>query len=707
MFAIALAAVCAPAGALNYIVETNADTTSGNSLRNAITAINLSTDSTNTITFAIANGSTISLGSPLPLILNNVTIDGGTEYPVIDGGSTYRIFFIGVDSATQTALHSQFPSAPLGNRLSVTLSNMALENGKAKGGSGGGGGMGAGGAVFVNSAADVTLDGVDLFYNQASGGNGSATINSSEVYKLGGGGGLGGNGGKPTNNNTASGGGIFGNGGSSDLPSGGGIFGNGVVGVGGGGGFTGNGGGNGAAGSAGSQSLAGISGSGGAGGSGGSGGGANGGGGGSNVSGAGGGGGGFGGANGTSNSGGNGGFGGGGGGGVTCGGNGGFGGGGGFGTDNNFACGGTGGFGGFGGGGGTSNGPGAPGGFGGGGGDGYGGGGTGGFGGGGGASCPTGCGGGNGGYGGFGGGTGAADGSGAGAGFGGAVFVVGGGTLSIVNAGAFNADGNVAGGAAGASDAGAGQYAGAGIFLQGSGTLEFSPAAGDFALMDDPVTDETGSAITPPDGYTPGSWGLQQDGAGMVVLDVNTLYTGTTTVNNGVLLDTGISVSPVTVNPGGVLAGTGEFPSVTSSGTLVPGSYQSAQDNFAVVGALTLQSGALTCFHATGSPAASSSITVSLDGKSTSTLAGVARVDFATTPGVGNSFAIIENGSGNNTLSGSFSGLAISPASVDGQLSYTTTEVNFVVTATDGVFRDGFDGGSNDAPCAAGLVTPS
>lgn len=36
--------------------------------------------------------------------------------------------------------------------------------------------MGAGSAVFVNSAADVTLDGMDLIGNQAFGGNGSATI---------------------------------------------------------------------------------------------------------------------------------------------------------------------------------------------------------------------------------------------------------------------------------------------------------------------------------------------------------------------------------------------------------------------------------------------------------------------------------------------------------------------------------------------------
>jgi autotransporter-associated beta strand protein len=368
------------------------------------------------------------------------------------------------------------------------------------------------------------------------------------------------------------------------------------------------------------------------------------------------------------------------------------------------------GVGGFGGGGATSSALGGHGGFGGGGGDGYGGGGAGGFGGGGGAACP-GC-VSNGGAGGFGGGNGAVDGSGGGAGFGGAVFVVGGGTLTFANGGMLNVNGNATSGSAGASDAGTGNADGSGLFLQGSGTLVFSPVAGQSQFLGDVITDETGSAITPPGGYVPGAWGLQKDGAGTLYVDVDTLYTGATTVNNGVFLEAGISVSPVTVNPGGVLASIGAFPSVTSSGTLVPGSYEFPQDNLAVDGALTLQSGALSCFHVGGSPAQSSSITVSLDAKSLSTLGGVARVDFGSTPAiVGNSFTIIRNGSSNNTLSGTFGGLAISPASVEGKLNYVSngsaiTSVNFVVMATDGLFRDGFDGGSNDAPCAAGFAAP-
>jgi hypothetical protein len=710
LIALALAAACAPAAAITFTVNTTADTVSGaatsGSLRDGLIAVNQSTDASNTIQFSatLAPNARIALSGALPLILNNVTIDGTGVYPFIDGQSMYRIFFVGVDSATQSALHGQFPSAPLGSRQSVTLRNMKLQNGKAKGGNGGGGGMGAGGAVFVDSAADITLDGVDLQNNQAVGGNGSATTDGSTTfyYDYGGGGGLGGNGGKLTNNNLAGGGGIFGNGGANSAPSGGGVFGNGVVGYGGGGGFTGNGGGSGAAGGAGSQSLAGISGSGGAGGSGGSGGGVDGGGGGSSVTQSGGGGGGFGGSNGGSNYGGNGGFGGGGGGAQICGGNGGFGGGGGYGYENNNPGNQLCGAGGFGGGGGTAGyttSSGSPGGFGGGGGDGYAGGGAGGFGGGGGAGHFTG---GSGGAGGFGGGNGAADGSGGGAGFGGAVFVAGGGTLSIVNGGMLDLEGSITGGGAGASDAVAGKTGGEGIFLQGGGTLEFSPAAGQTLSMLDFIRDEIGSGIAPPAGYTPQSWGLRMDGAGELFLDAPARngITGTTTINAGVVLDNTGGASPIVVNPGGTLAGIGEFASVTSSGTLIPGSSTFPQTNFYVDGGLTLQGGAVSCFHATGSPAQSSLITVSGDGVSATTLGGVARVDFATTPSVGNSFRIIANGSSNNTLGGTFGGLAIAPPSVDGRLSYSPLEVDFVVTATDGLFRDGFDGGYNAATCA-------
>ncbi len=709
VLAFGLLAFSLSAGAITFTVTTTADTVGSGSLRDGIIAINASTDASNTIQFSSSLGGsgnpTITLSSPLPLILNNVTIDGTGVYPFIDGSSTYRIFFIGVDTATQSGLNSVYPSAPLGHRIGVTLRNLYLENGRAKGGNGGGGGMGAGGAVFVNSAADVTLDGVDLVGNQAVGGNGSVVANANP-YNLGGGGGLGGNGGKPSGGNSGGGGGIYGSGGAGNFTdsAGGGVFGSGGGSMGGGGGFSGDGGSGGGNGTDGSYLLAGISGTGGIGA--GTTGGLNGGGGGAGAgnSGTGGGGGGFGGGNGSASVGGNGGFGGGGGGGWTNGGNGGFGGGGGYGPDNNFPGEGAAGFGGFGGGAASGSYAGT-GGFGGGGDDGYNTGGPGGFGGGGGACIACGA-----GAGGFGGGNGASDGSGGGGGFGGAVFVVGGGTLSIINGSLTETGGGVSGGAAGAADAGAGQTGGTGFFLQGSGTLELQPAAGQTVSLLDFIRDEKGVTFAQPSGYTPGSWSVQKDGAGLVYLNNSTAgngITGTTTINAGAILDYSGGVSPIVVNPGGTLGGIGLFASVSSSGTLIPGSTTFPQTNFAVQGGLTLQSGAVSCFHVGGNPTLqSSSITVSFDGVSTSTLGGVARVDFASAPAVGNSFPIIVNGTSNSTLSGTFGGLAIGgptngPPVVDGKLSYTSTAVDFTVTATDGLFRDGFDGGSNAAACAS------
>ena len=281
------------------------------------------------------------------------------------------------------------------------------------------------------------------------------------------------------------------------------------------------------------------------------------------------------------------------------------------------------------------------------------------------------------------------------------MFVVGGGTLSITNNGMIDANGVVSGGSSGASDAGLGQAVGGGFFLQGSGTLAFSPAQGKKLSMGDSIADETGSGIAPPSGYSAHFWNVSMSGAGQIDFTEND-STGTTTINSGIVLDNSIAgLSHVQVASAGTLGGLGLFASVLSSGTLVPGSSAFPQTNFAVEGGLTLQSGVVSCFHVGGSPAHSSSITVSFDGTSPSTLPVVVRVDFAVTPAVGNNFTIIQNGTSNNTLSGTFGGLAIGPPNVDGKLSYSPTAVSFTVTAIDGIFRGGFDGGINAAACAS------
>lgn len=79
-------------------------------------------------------------------------------------------------------------------------------------------------------------------------------------------------------------------------------------------------------------------------------------------------------------------------------------------------------------------------------------------------------------------------------------------------------------------------------------------------------------------------------------------------------------------------------------------------------------------------------------------------MDFSALPAVGNNYTVIRNGTSNNMLSGTFGGLAIGPANVEGKLGYTPTTATFTVTATDGIFRDGFDGGSSATVCAT--LTP-
>lgn len=178
-------------------------------LRSAIVAAN-SASGPATIQFNIAGGGTINLNAGmLPLLRNphGLIIDGsnnGNGAITINGLSTSnttgdRIFF-----SNSTGV--------------VTLRNLNLVNGNARGGhgsSGGGGGAGPGGAIFVNQGS-LILDNVSFAGNRAIGGNGGILLAGA-----GGGGGMGGNGGMPgTASVLAGGGGGFGlgaNGGGAEF----------------------------------------------------------------------------------------------------------------------------------------------------------------------------------------------------------------------------------------------------------------------------------------------------------------------------------------------------------------------------------------------------------------------------------------------------------------------------------------------------------
>ncbi len=123
-------------------------------------------------------------GVMLSLIDSSLILQSDATIRTISGNGSYRPLFV--------------------KSGSVTIRNLNLVNGKAKGGTGGGGGAGLGGALFVYDGT-VAVESVGFTSNTAQGGQGLAGI------KLGGGG-MFGNGCKISGGGLYSGGGLFGDG---------------------------------------------------------------------------------------------------------------------------------------------------------------------------------------------------------------------------------------------------------------------------------------------------------------------------------------------------------------------------------------------------------------------------------------------------------------------------------------------------------------
>ncbi|MFQ3575211.1 MAG: LamG-like jellyroll fold domain-containing protein [Cytophagales bacterium] len=160
------------------ITVTNTADAGPGSLRQAILEANLACDST----IIDIQASPITIASPLPIITNNSSINGNGN--TVSGGGLTSIFTI--------------------NNAKVTISDLSIVDGLAKGGNGensiqsgagGGGGAGLGGGLAVlGSASFVNLVGVNFVNNKAVGGNGGNT----SVWTFGGVGGNGGLGSIPT-----------------------------------------------------------------------------------------------------------------------------------------------------------------------------------------------------------------------------------------------------------------------------------------------------------------------------------------------------------------------------------------------------------------------------------------------------------------------------------------------------------------------------
>lgn len=155
----------------------NTNDSGAGSLRQAITDLNNTGTpgvpaTSNTISFTLPGpGTSISLGSDLPVITKGVTISVGSgPNPTITGNNRRAI-------ATSQA--------------SVSMSNVSISGSRATGGAGtagGGGGLGAGGAIYVDLGTTFTLSGSSLANCSAQGGAGSLGNSGSSANGGGGGG---------------------------------------------------------------------------------------------------------------------------------------------------------------------------------------------------------------------------------------------------------------------------------------------------------------------------------------------------------------------------------------------------------------------------------------------------------------------------------------------------------------------------------------
>lgn len=213
----------------------------------------------------------------------------------------------------------------------------------------------------------------------------------------------------------------------------------------------------------------------------------------------------------------------------------------------------------------------------------------------------------------------------------------------------------------------------------------------------DSIGDDSAYSLPSGVGLTPGAGtgaAITKQGVGSLTLTGNNTYSGTTIVNNGVLRVTGrISGSRVNVTSSGILAGDGYTGAIDAAGTVAPGTASDPQGTLNPSG-LTLEPGALSCFHA--SSYTSSRVYVS----GAANVDGIVHIDFASGPTVGTTYILIQAG----LVSGTFAGVETNMPNLDGVFGYSNTSVTFTVTANDVLFQDGFEQLTNSGPCAAAFA---
>lgn len=190
---------------------------------------------------------------------------------------------------------------------------------------------------------------------------------------------------------------------------------------------------------------------------------------------------------------------------------------------------------------------------------------------------------------GTGGGAGGIDGGGGGAGFGGAIFVRGGGTLTVRHTGSGRVENGLVSGGQGYRSGGTGAAAGTGFFLMSGATTTFD-IAGTYTIAD-ALGDDSPSTISACCDFKAGNGAgaaIVKQGAGALILSGRNSYLGMTSINAGTLGGNGTLAGPVMLASGARLA-PGDPATAHGVGVLTAGS-----STWASGGLMSFQLGAKT-----------------------------------------------------------------------------------------------------------------